>query len=125
EEDFQSTKLFLSKNVNLLTQTQDDQLGYALDSQYYGTGEFNAWFKEKLNGLTRESVNKAIKDHLRATDLDVVVITQDAAGFRRRILANDAGPVYATPPAEAVQAEDLLIRNYKLDLGAITIVPAD
>lgn len=125
EEDFEATKLFLSKNVNLLTQTQDDQLGYALDSEYYGTGEFNSWFKEKLNGLTREAVNKAIKDHLRATNLDVVVITQDAAGFRRRILSNDARPVYASPPAEEVRAEDLLIRNYKLDLGAIDIVPAD
>ncbi len=125
EEDFESTKLFLSKNVNLLTQTQDEQLGYALDSQYYKTGEFNAWFKEKLNGLTRDAVNKAIKDHLRATNLDVVVITQDAAGFRRRILSNDAKPVYAAPPAKAVQAEDVLIRNYKLDLGAIDIVPAD
>jgi zinc protease len=125
EEDFESTRLFLSKNVNLLTQTQDDQLGYALDSQYYGIGEFNAWFKEKLNGLTREAVNKAIKDHLRATNLDVIVITQDAAGFRRRILANDAAPVYAAPPPEHVRAEDLLIRNYKLDLGAIEIVPAD
>jgi zinc protease len=125
EEDFQATKLFLSKNVNLLTQTQDDQLGYALDSQYYGTGEFNSWFKEELSGLTRDAVNKAIKDHLRATNLDAVVITQDAAGFRRRILSNDAKPVYASPPPEAVQAEDVLIRNYKLDLGAIEIVPAD
>ncbi len=116
---------YLSKYVNLLTQTQDHQLGYALDSQYYGTGDFNAWFKEKLNGLTREAVNKAIKDHLRATNLDVVVITQDAAGFRRRVLSNDARPVYASPPPEAVRAEDLLIRNYKLDLGAINIVPAD
>ena len=125
EEDFESTREFLSKYVNLLTQTQDDQLGYALDSEYYGTGEFNSWFKEKLNGLTREAVNKAIKDHLRATDLDVIVITQDAAGFRRRILSNDARPVYATPPPQDVQAEDLLIRNYKLDLGAIEIVPAE
>jgi zinc protease len=125
EEDFEATKLFLSKNVNLLTQTQDDQLGYALDSKYYGTGEFNSWFKQKLNGLTREAVNKAIKDHLRTTNLDVVAITQDAAGFRRRVLSNDARPVYATPPPEAVQAEDVLIRNYKLDLGAIEIVPAD
>jgi zinc protease len=125
EEDFEATKLFLSKNVNLLTQTQDDQLGYALDSQYYGTGEFNSWFKTQLNGLTREKVNQAIKDHLRVTNLDVVVITQDAARFRRRILSNDAKPVYASPPPAAVQAEDVLIRNYKLDLGAIEIVPAD
>jgi zinc protease len=126
EEDFEATKLFLSKHVNLLTQTQGSQLGYALDSEYYGTGEFNSWFKGQLNKLTREQVNRAIKDHLHATDLDVVVITQDAAGFRQQILSGRTPkPAYATPPTEAIQAEDLLITNYKLDLGAIQIVQAD
>ena len=28
------------KNVFLLTATQDQQLGYALDSEWYGIGEF-------------------------------------------------------------------------------------
>jgi zinc protease len=126
EEDFQATKLFLSKHVNLLIQTQGSQLGYALDGEFYGTGNFNSWFKEQLSGLTRESVNRAIKDHLRATDLDVVVITQDAVSFRQQILsAKTAKPSYAAPPTAAIQAEDLLISNYKLDLGSIEIVPAD
>ena len=36
QEDFEATRRFLTKNVNALTKTQDAQLGYALDSRYYG-----------------------------------------------------------------------------------------
>ncbi|HSG65979.1 MAG TPA: insulinase family protein, partial [Gammaproteobacteria bacterium] len=125
-ENFQSTKEFLSKFVNLLTQTANDELGYALDSQYYGIGDFNSWFKGKLNGLTREQVNAAIQKHLRSTDLDVVVITKDAAGFKRALQSGaPSKPVYASPPPADVLAEDKLISTFKLDLGEVEIVPAD
>ena len=126
EEDFASTKLFLSKFVNLLTQTQGDQLGYALDSEYYEIGEFNSWFKEKLDALTLEQVNAAIARHLRSSDLDVVVITKDAEGFRKALESGaPAEPVYASPPEQEVLNEDLLIGRYKLELGDIEIVKAE
>jgi zinc protease len=125
EDDFESTKTFLSKFVNLLTQTANDELGYALDSRYYGIADFNGWFKGKLNGLTREAVNEAIQKHLRSTDLDIVVITKDAAGFRRALQSGaPSKPVYASPPPADVLAEDKLISAYKLDVGEVTIIPA-
>ena len=125
EEDFASTKEFLSKYVNLLTQTANDELGYTLDSKYYGIGPFNSWFKGKLNGLTREAVNEAIKKHLRSSDLDIVVITKDAAGFRRALQSGGPSkPLYASPPPEDVLTEDKLISAYKLDIGEVEIVPA-
>ena len=125
EEDFASTKEFLSKFVNLLTQTANDELGYALDSKYYGIGDFNGWFKGKLNGLTREAVNEAIQKHMRSTDLDIIVITKDAAGFRRALQSGAASkPVYASPPPADVLAEDKLITTYKLNVGEIEIIPA-
>ena len=40
KEDFEGTKQFLMKYVNILTQTKDDELGYALDSRYYGIPGF-------------------------------------------------------------------------------------
>jgi zinc protease len=126
EEDFQSTKEFLSKFVNLLTQTANDELGYELDSKYYGIGDFNSWFKGKLNGLTRDAVNEAIKKHLHSSDLDIVVITKDAEAFRRALQSGAASkPVYASPPPKDVLDEDKLIIPYKLDLGEVQIVPAD
>ncbi len=39
QQTFEDTRNFLSKYVNILTQTKDAELGYALDSKFYGTGE--------------------------------------------------------------------------------------
>ena len=126
EEDFQATKEFLSKFVNLLTQTANDELGYALDSKYYGIGDFNSWFKTNLDGLTRDAVNTAIRKHLRSTDLDIVVIAKDAAGFKRALESGaPSKPVYASPPPADVLAEDKLISAYQLDVGEVKIVPAN
>ncbi|MCB1021326.1 MAG: insulinase family protein [Acidobacteria bacterium] len=126
QEQFDSTREFLSKFVNLLTQTANDELGYELDSEYYGIGDFNGWFKGKLNGLSRDAVNQAIQKHLRSSDLDIVVITKDAAAFKRALQSGAASkPVYASAPAADVLAEDKLVGAYKLDLGEVTIVPAD
>ena len=125
-ESFEPTRKFLSKFVNLLTQTQQDRLGYALDSRYYGIGEFNGFFKDAIGKLTVEDVNAAIKKHLRSTDLDVVVITKDAAAFRRAMQAGTPSTIqYASPPPKEILDEDKLIGRYPLDLGDVRIVPAD
>ena len=67
EEDLESTRQFLSKSLNLLTQTEGERLGYALDSRYYDIGEFGAFLKDALAKLTREEVNQ---DHPQTPSLD-------------------------------------------------------
>jgi zinc protease len=125
-ENFESTRKFLAKFVNLLTQTQQDRLGYSLDSRYYGIGEFNGFFKDAIAKLTVEDVNRAIKKHMRSTDLDVVVITKDAAAFRRAMQSGAPSTIqYASPPPKEILDEDKLIGRYPLDLGDVRIVQAD
>ena len=126
EEDFTATRDFLSKYVNLLTQTESNQLGYALDSEFYGTGEFNGFLKDALNSLTVEKVNEAIREHLRADNLDIVVITKDAAGFRRALRSRRPSTIeYVSPKPEEILDEDKIIGRYKLNLGSIEIIPAE
>jgi environmental stress-induced protein Ves len=60
----------------VLTQTQDAQLGYALDSRYYGTKDFNAYMRESLAKLTLEDVNRAIRKHLKSDALQIVMVTK-------------------------------------------------
>jgi zinc protease len=126
QADFDSTREFLSKFVNLLTQTQSDQLGYALDSQFYGTPEFTAYLKNSLARLTLAQVNEAIKKHLRSTDLDVVMITKDAQGMKKAIQSGTPSQAHyvSKPPAEILE-EDQVIGRYKLDVGSVEVVPAD
>jgi zinc protease len=125
-EDFESTRVFLSKQVNLLAQTQSEQLGYDLDSRYYGIPTFKDYFKDRLAKLTVDDVNRAIRQHLRSTNLDVVVVAKDAAGFKRTIESGAAStPLYVTPPPNDVLEEDKAIGRYKLDAGSVEIVPVD
>lgn len=125
-KDFSATQEFLSKYVNLLTQTQSNDLGYALDAAHYGLPDFNGWIKDQINGLSIDAVNQAIKQHLRATDLDIVIITKDAQAMRRALQSEaHATPLYATPPTDDILAEDKIIVDYKLDIGSIEIVPAE
>jgi len=40
KEAFESTRDYLMKNVFVMTATQNQQIGYALDSKWYGIGDF-------------------------------------------------------------------------------------
>ena len=124
EEAFESTRLFLSKYVNLVTQTQSEQLGYALDSEYYGISDFNGFLKDALAKLTLEQVNQAVRKHLRSSDLDIVVITKDAEGFKKALSSRRPTKIaYVSPKPKEVLDEDKLIGKYKLDVGSVEIVP--
>jgi zinc protease len=125
EEAFESTRLFLSKYVNLVTQTQSEQLGYALDSDYYGISDFNGFLKDALAKLTVEQVNQAIRKHLRSSDLDIVVITKDAEGFKKGLSSRRPSKIeYVSPKSKDILDEDKLIGKYKLDVGSVEIIPA-
>jgi zinc protease len=126
KEKFESTRGYLAKFVNLLTQTPSSQLGYAIDSKYYGIPDFNGYVKSALAGLTLEDVNNAIKKYLRTTDLDVVAVTNDAQGMKNALLSGAPSPItYVSPKPKEVLDEDKLIESYKLDVSGVDIVPVN
>lgn len=115
EEDFESTRLFLRKFVNVLTRTQDAQLGYALDSRYFGIPPFVEYVRDRLEKLTVDEVNRAIRAHLQADDVRIVVVTKEAESFVEAALSDHPSPVsYASPPGEDVLEEDRVIEKYTL-----------
>lgn len=118
-EQFESTRDYLMNNVYVMTARQDQQLGYALDSQWYGTGEFTATMRTALQALTVDKVNAAIKRHLTARDLSVVITTKDAAGLKQALVADAFSPIKydGTKPAELL-AEDKVIGGMKLNIAA-------
>ena len=87
--DFEATRDYLMKNVYVMTARQDQQLGYALDSRWYGIGEFTSYVRGRLQSLTADQVNAAIKRHFTSQNLSVVIVTKDAAGLKQA-LASDA-----------------------------------
>ena len=125
-QDFETTRDYLMKNVFVMTATQDQQLGYALDSQWYGTPEFTKMMRDGLSKLTVADVNRAIRKHLSAKNLSVVFITKDAAGLKEKLVSDVFSPIKydATKPA-ALLAEDQAIGSTRLGIKpeAVRITP--
>ncbi|MDW8130605.1 MAG: pitrilysin family protein [Bryobacterales bacterium] len=127
-EDFERTRQFLSKYVNLLTRTKNAELGYAMDSLFYGIPEYNAYVKQSLARLSLEDVNRAIRRHLRATDLRVVMIARDCDALRARLLADEPSPIrYNAPKPKEILEEDKIVERWKLGLQPedVRIVPVE
>ncbi len=127
-EAFESTRKFLSKYVNVLTATQDAQLGYALDSRYYKIADFPTYMREQLAKLTLEDVNRAIKQYLKTDAMRIAVVTKDAEGLRAAILSNKPSPIsYNAPKPKEITDEDKIIEAYKIVVkpADVSIVPVE
>jgi zinc protease len=128
KDAFESTREFLSKYVNVLTATQDAQLGYALDSRYYNIRDLPTYMREQLAKLTLEDVNRAIKQYLKTDAMRIAIITKDATGLREAILSNKPSPItYNAPKSKEIRDEDKIIEAYKIIVkpADVTIVPAE
>jgi zinc protease len=109
-----------------MTATQNQQVGYVLDAQWYGTPEFTSYMRDQLSRLTLADVNRAIRTHLDPANLSIVFITADAAGLARALSSDAPSPiVYDSPKPAAIVEEDRMLVNKPLGIraGAVTIVP--
>ena len=126
EEDFQATRQYLMKSVFQLTASQDQQVGAALDSRWYGTPELTTYLRDGLAKLTRAEVNRAIRAHLSGEDLSVVIVTRDARGLAAALARDEASSIrYQAEKPAALLAEDAVVGAMKLGLApqAIRITP--
>ena len=125
ESDFEATRAYLSKFVSLLTDGQSRQLGYGMDSQYYGTGDFADYVRNGLSGLTLEDVNRVIRENIDTEDMQFVFVTRDGEDLRERLASDQRSPMtYDADMPQAVLDEDLLIDNIPIEFDSVGVVPA-
>jgi zinc protease len=128
QEAFDSTREFLSKYVNVLTATQDAQLGYALDSHYYQIADFPTYMRQQLARLTLEDVNRVIKQYLKSDAIRIAIVTKDAAGLRDSILTGNPSPItYSAEMPKEIKDEDKIIEAYKINVkpADVSVVPVE
>ncbi len=128
QKEFDMTRNFLGKYVNLLTKTKSAELGYKIDSEYYRIPTYNAYLKAALAKLTLADVNRAIKKHLRADRVQIVAVAKDAAGLQKQLLSNDPTPmIYNSPKKPEIMEEDKAVEKFPLGLraGDVTIVKVE
>ena len=126
QEAFETTREFLTKFANVLTQTQSARLGYALDGRYYGIPDYNSYLKTQLSKLTLADVNAMIRRHLRTGRMRIAVVTRNGAAFRDAIVKNTPSPItYNSPKPKEIMDEDKIIQAYKVNARPedVVIVP--
>jgi zinc protease len=126
EAEFERTRSFLSKYVNVLTKTKSAELGYAIDSFWYGIPNYNEYVKSSLAKLTATDVNNAIRKHLRADRIQIVGIAKDTDKLAAELTGEAPTPItYNSPKPKDITDEDKVVGRWPLNLKAkdITVVP--
>ncbi|WP_281560941.1 pitrilysin family protein [Thalassomonas sp. RHCl1] len=118
EKDFEATRNFLLNYVPQLVSSQDKQLGYALDSEFYNTKDFVTYVREQLGKLTLTDVNRVIKENLQTDDIHYVYISGDAKDMKERLVKESRSTLKynSEKPAELLE-EDKIIQDYPLEIS--------
>jgi len=125
-EAFERSRSFLMKNVNLLIKTKQAELGYAIDSLYYGIPDYNTYVRNALAKLTVKDVDEAIRRHLDTKELRIVAVAQNCEELKKKLSSNALSPMtYNSPKPEEVVEEDKVVERWRIELKpeSIQIVP--
>jgi zinc protease len=117
EKTFDAARLFLTNYVVNYGATLNRRLAYRVDDAFYGIPDpgFLVSIKPKLEALTRDQVNAAIKKHLQLENMSIVVITKDAEDLKKKLLSGASTNIkYAGPQPAAVLEEDKEISVYPI-----------
>lgn len=130
QEDFELTRTFLRSYIKLYAQTPDDQLGYMMDSRFYGRKDYLKEMDALLAGLTREKVNQTIQKYWQVKNFYVAVVTDESeAGPLKESLEQNlvSLPGYSDflkngLPKDVLE-EDAVVAKYPLPVKQVTIIP--
>jgi zinc protease len=117
--EFNAARTFVVNYSKLWAQDQSRRLGYAMDSEFYGTKGLLQRIQDELPHLKLEDVNKAVKRHLQASDLAVAIVTGNAEAMKETLLSGKPTPItYQTPTTgDNLLKEDKEIESFALPLN--------
>lgn len=128
-EEFEATKTFLRSYTKLYAQSPAEQLGWLMDSRFYGRENYLAELDELLANVTLEQVNAALRKHWQTDNLFVSIVTDtsEAQPLADALIDNTPSPMsysnlVAEGLSEAIREEDALVASYPLNVKQVTVV---
>ncbi|MFT2008465.1 M16 family metallopeptidase [Pontibacter sp. 13R65] len=128
-EDFELTRKFLRSYMKLYIQTEEKQLGFLMDSKFYGREDYLQEMDALLEKLTVDDVNNTIKKYWQVNNIFVTIVTDDseAEPLAEALRKNTPSPMsYSNLVKEGlpeeVVAEDNIIANYQLNIKDVKVV---
>jgi zinc protease len=118
--------------MKLYVQTPEKQLGYLMDSRFYGRTNYINEMDALLSKLSVEDVNAAIKKYWQTQNMFVTIVTDvsEAENLAENLKSNAPSPMsYAnslkeTLPEEILQ-EDEMVATYKINVKQVKIVDSE
>ncbi len=129
KEEFEFTKRFLKGYCLHFAEGTSQRLGYAIDDRFFGLEKPHlATFRKTMDELTLDEVNAAIRKYMQADNLQIAIVTSDAAAMKDALVSGAASPVNypkGAPRPKEVLEEDKMIESWPLGITAerVTIVP--
>ncbi len=129
KEDFELTRQFLRSYIKLFVQTTEKELGFLMDSHFYGRENYIAELDELLANLTVEDVNEAARKYFQVENMYVCIVTDDSetTALSENLLKNKPSPMsYSNLVreglSEEVLKEDEEVAAYKLNVKSVDII---
>lgn len=129
QEDFEATRTFLKSYMKLYIQSTERQLGYLMDSHFYGRKDYISEMNDLLSKLTLADVNAAIKKYWQTQNFYVTIVTDktEAEPLKKSLETNAPSPmsyskVLASSLSPEILAEDKKVEGYSLNVKSVTVI---
>ncbi len=129
QEDFELTKTFLRSYIKLYITSPSKQLGFLMDSRFYGRMDYIMELDKLLEKCTLADVNAAIKRHFQTKNMFVSIITDasEAQPLAESLRNNTASPMSYSNSLKsvltpAIIAEDEVVAKYPLNVKNVKVV---
>ena len=127
ESEFKLTRAFLRNFVLNYAPTTMERLGYAIDDKFYAIkGSHLERFRKMMDQVTLKDVNAAIKKYWQYHNMEIAIVTKDAASLKEALVKDSPSPItYTTTKPQHILDEDKEISSFPLGIKAedVTIVP--
>ncbi len=131
QDDFERTKQFLRSYIKLYIQTPEKELGFLMDSRFYGRKDYIKELDALLEDVTLEEVNNAVKKYLQTDNMFVTIVTDDseAGPLAESLKENQPSPMSYSNlvkeglPEEVIKEDDE-VAIYPLNVTSVEIVPS-
>jgi zinc protease len=132
QQEFELTRDFLRSYIKLYIQSPERQLGFLMDSRFYGRKDYISEMDKLLAKLTVADVNMAIKKYWQTKNMDIAIVTDqtEAEPLAKSLQENAPSPMsYSNNLKSALPAsileEDKLVEQYPMKVNKVTIISSD
>jgi zinc protease len=131
-EDFELTRTFLRSYIKLYAQTPEQQLGYLMDSKFYGRKNWLLEADRLLENCTLEKVNTIMKKHWQTRNFFISIVTDksEAIPLARSLRDDLVSPMSYSNALKgvlstAILEEDEIVKSYPMKVTSVNIIDAN